>query len=43
MKFWEVENGGNEIRDIAIPYNSDFDPKNAILIEDNTYFWNESI
>ncbi len=38
MKFWEVEYGGYELRELAIPYNSDFDSKNAILSQDNTYF-----
>ena len=43
MKFWEVENGGYELREPAIHYNSDFDPKNTILSQENTYLWIESI
>jgi hypothetical protein len=38
-----VENGGYELRESAIPYNSGFDPENATLSKENTCFWNESI
>jgi hypothetical protein len=38
-----VENGGYELREAAIPYNSDFDPKYAILSQENSYLSNESI
>ena len=38
-----VKNGGYELREPAIPYNSDFDPKNTTLSQENPFFWNESI
>lgn len=37
------EKGGYELREPTTPYSSDFDPKNATLSQENTYFWNESI
>jgi len=36
------EKGGYELREPTTPYSSDFDPKNATLSQENTYFWNES-
>ncbi len=35
--------GGYELREPPTPYSSDFDPKNATISQENTYFWNESI
>ena len=37
------EKGGYELREPTTPYSSDFDPKNATLSQENSYFWNESI
>jgi len=36
------EKGGYELREPTTPYSSDFDPRNATLRQENTYFWNES-
>ncbi len=38
-----VGNGGYELRKSTTPYRSDFDPQNAALNQEYTYYWNESI
>jgi len=36
-----VENSAYELREPGIPYNSDFDPENGALSNENIYDWNE--
>lgn len=36
------KNGGYELGEPTTPYSNDFDPQNAALNQENTYFWNES-
>ena len=38
-----MEIGGYELREPGIPYNSDFDPENRALSEENTHFGDESV